>query len=175
MKKIVILSFIILTTSCKPGTNKQRTIADADFTDNKVVHLTDKDGGYTTLEDLVAQHKGAIVYVDLWASWCGPCKEMMPASAALQQYYKGKKVVFIYISLDDKLELWEHAATNFKLKKEESFLARNYPKAQFFQDNIVSNIPRYFLFDKAGRLLDDDALNPAEPELKSTIDQLLAL
>lgn len=175
MKNIAIISLIILFTACKPGTNKQRTVADADLTNNKLVHLTDKDGRYTTLDELVAQHKGSIIYVDIWASWCAPCKQMMPASAALQEYYKGKKVVFYYISLDDRLELWEHAAADFKLKNEESFLARNYPKAQFFQDHMVSNIPRYFLFDKTGRLLDDDALNPAAPDLKNTIDQLLAL
>lgn len=175
MKKIIIILSLIAITACKNNSSTaQRTIVDADLTNHKVVHLTNKDEGYTTLEELVAQHKGKIIYIDVWASWCGPCKAMMPASAALQERYKDKDVAFLYISIDDSIAAWKSSANSFNLQNDESFLARNYPKAAFFQNNNVSSIPRYFLYDRTGRLLDDNAMPPASKDLVNTIDFLLA-
>jgi hypothetical protein len=100
---------------------------------------------------------------------------MMPASAALKKYFKGKNVAFLYVSIDDNSAAWNAAAATFKLENEESFLASNYPKASFFQNNNVSNIPRYFLYDKFGQIIDDNAMRPIEQDLINTIDALLAL
>ncbi|MDP5102139.1 MAG: TlpA family protein disulfide reductase [Nonlabens sp.] len=176
MKKSLFIAFIILVTACKPKDSEQsRTILEADLTDNKVLHLTTATDSYTTLDDLITSNKGKVIYVDVWASWCGPCKQMMPASAALKERYKDKDVVFIYVSIDTNIDAWKQSAMSFNLPNEESFLARNYPKASFFQNNNVSNIPRYFLYDKTGRMIDDNAMRPAEQDLANTIDALLSL
>jgi hypothetical protein len=58
---------------------------------------------------------------------------------------------------------------------ENSFLARNYPKAKLYQDNNVNSIPRYMLFDKNGRLVDNNSRRPIEKDLETTIDGFLAI
>jgi len=98
----------------------------------------------------------------------------MPYSKKLQEKYKDKDVTFVFISIDQDPGKWERSARNFDLI-ENSFLARNYPQAKLFQDNNVSSIPRYMLFDKNGRLIDDNARRPSDKDLETTIDGFLAI
>lgn len=176
MKKLLFLITLSSFIACKPQIEeKKRTVLDANLDDKTITHLTDVDDNYTTLNDIIAQNKGKVVYVDIWASWCGPCKAQMPASEKLQEQFKGKDVTFIYISVDQNADAWSKSAQAFKLNKEKSFLARNYPAGSFYQNNNVSNVPRYFLYDKSGRMIDDDAMRPSEPDLANTIDALLKM
>ncbi|WP_456378085.1 TlpA family protein disulfide reductase [Lutibacter sp.] len=55
-------------------------------------------GGKTSLEDL----KGKILFVEIWATWCGPCIKQMPALTQLIKDYKGKDIKFVSISIDSK-------------------------------------------------------------------------
>jgi peroxiredoxin len=61
--------------------------------DFKVASL---DGGKLSLADL----KGKVVFLNLWATWCGPCKEEMPAMERLWQRYRGQGLVVIALSMD---------------------------------------------------------------------------
>jgi thiol-disulfide isomerase/thioredoxin len=180
MKKLFIIIAAIFITSC--GKKASQTVekkpliklAEADISSNEIVHLTDFEDNYYTLDQILADHKGKVVYLDIWASWCGPCKAMMPYSEKLQEKYKDKDVAFIFISIDQNIQKWEQSARSFNLI-ENSFLARNYPKAKLFQDYNVNSIPRYMLFDKNGRLIDDNARRPSDKDLETTIDGFLAI
>ena len=180
MKKLFIIITAILISSCgekKAETPEKKPLikfAEADISSNDMVHLTDFKDNYYNLDQILADHKGKIVYLDIWASWCGPCKAMMPYSEKLQEKYKDKDVVFLFVSIDQDPGKWERSARDFNLV-ENSFLARNYPKAKLFQDNNVSSIPRYMLFDKNGRLIDDNARRPSDKDLETTIDGFLAI
>ena len=180
MKRLFILVTAILITSCgeKKATTPERKpqikFAEADISSDEIVHLTDFEDNYYKLDQLLDDHKGKIVYLDIWASWCGPCRAMMPYSEKLQEKYKDKEVVFLFVSIDQDPGKWERSARDFNLL-ENSFLARNYPKAKLFQDNNVSTIPRYMLFDKNGRLIDDNARRPSDKDLETTIDGFLAI
>ncbi|GAK91480.1 thioredoxin family protein [Nonlabens ulvanivorans] len=99
---------------------------------------------------------------------------MMPASAKLKERYKGKDVVFLYISIDTKRNAWEKANQEEGFT-EHSYIATNYPKAKIFQLRNVSSIPRYMLYDKNGRMIDDNAMRPVQPNLITAIDGLLSL
>ena len=180
MRTIIILLAAVLMTSCgektaqKSEEKQQITFAEADISSNEIVHLTDFEDNYYNLDQILEENKGKLVYLDIWASWCGPCKAMMPYSEKLQEKYKKKDITFLFISIDQDTGKWERSAKQFNLI-DNSFLARNYPKAKLFQDNNVSSIPRYMLFDKNGRLVDDNARRPSEKDLETTIDGFLAI
>jgi thiol-disulfide isomerase/thioredoxin len=180
MRNIVVLFSILFLISCgektaqKSEEKQQIKFAEADISSNEIVHLTDLEDNYYSLDQILADHKGKIIYLDVWASWCAPCKVMMPYSEKLQEKYKDKEVVFLFVSIDQDIRKWEQSAKSFNLI-ENSFLARNYPKAKLFQDNNVSSIPRYMLFDKNGRLVDDNARRPSEKDLETTIDAFLEI
>ncbi len=79
------------------------------------------NGGKTSLADL----KGKYVYVDVWATWCGPCKAEIPSLKKIEKKYHGKNIAFVSISIDDDRShggSWEKANEDWKKMVEEKEL-----------------------------------------------------
>ncbi|MES2863633.1 MAG: TlpA disulfide reductase family protein, partial [Bacteroidota bacterium] len=70
-------------------------------------------GGLTSLEDL----KGKYVYIDVWATWCGPCRQEIPFLQKTEEAYHGKNIEFVSISIDvlANKEKWNKFVTDNKL------------------------------------------------------------
>lgn len=176
MKWTLIIALFICLTSCKNEIAPVEKAVDIeiDLSNNDIIHLEDPAGVYTNLETILEKHKGKVVYIDYWASWCRPCRAQMPSSRILKEEYANKDVVFIYISVDRDAKAWE-VANQQEAIKTESYLALNYPKGKLYQLRNLSNIPRYMLYDKNGRMVDDEAMRPSNPALTTVIDGLLSL
>jgi len=77
-------------------------------------------GEKATLDDF----KGKVVYLDVWASWCGPCRAEFPFSKQLHERLTDKqkeKVVFLYLSIDEKEMTWKNALTALQLIGEQGW------------------------------------------------------
>jgi thiol-disulfide isomerase/thioredoxin len=113
------------------------------------------------------------VYIDFWASWCGPCIAQMPASKELVEKYKGR-IAFVYLSLDDDIEAWKKMVK--KLDLEKPFLTNHFrigsqsDAATVFE---IAEIPRYVLIDKQGNFVDTRAKGPGSEQLRKQLDLLL--
>ena len=108
--------------------------------------LNDLQGQSVSLSDF----KGQAVFLDFWASWCGPCIEAVPHLKELKQQTRNQKVVFLNISLDYADE-WhqavdEHGLTGIHVHAPGG---RQSAVAQLYQ---VSGIPSYFLVGPDGRM-----------------------
>ncbi|TWF40473.1 thiol-disulfide isomerase/thioredoxin [Chitinophaga polysaccharea] len=126
----------------------------------------------SSIEDIIKQEKGNIILLDLWASWCVPCREEFPFLKALEKEYSGKAIKFIKISLDKEIEKWENASQN------EAFIDNNYLLLDINRSAIITQyqietIPRFILLDKQGVVINADAPPPSDGKLKTLIDQLL--
>ena len=127
---------------------KQRNIPPNTFS------YTNLKGEKVILEDF----KGKVVYVDFWASWCGPCRAEFPFSKQLHERLTDKqkeKIVFLYISIDDKEPTWKNALNALQLIGEQGW---NPGAAQYFG---IPSIPRYMLIDKKGQIIDGNAKRPS--------------
>ncbi|GAB3828825.1 TlpA family protein disulfide reductase [Hymenobacter jeollabukensis] len=125
----------------------------------------------TGQEVRLSDFRGKVVYLDFWASWCGPCLMEMPASATLRKKYEGRDVVFLYVSVDAKEQAWQSALTKPVLHGAnarhgwvpgfEAAAAKAY---------AVNAIPAYFIIGRDGRLLPGKAPKPSAGQ--ATIDEL---
>ena len=124
------------------------------------------DGNEVSLSSL----KGKLVYVDVWATWCGPCKAEIPALRELEEEYHGKNIVFLSVSVDDNKDEW------LKMVKEE-----NLGGIQLWADGwsgitkdyAILGIPRFMLFSTHGKVISNDAPRPSSLEIRDLIDSNL--
>ena len=141
--------------------------------------LTTLDGTQFKL----SEHKGKVVIINFWASWCGPCRTEAPALEALYEQYKDQDVTFLGITYaDDPKDL-------------QAFMAQygmTYPVAEDGKSNVskqlyhIQGVPETFVIDRQGNinrffyfLTDDpaasnDDLQVNQAELGQLIDKLLA-
>jgi len=127
-------------------------------------------GGKTSLKDL----RGKILYVEIWATWCGPCVKEMPALTQLIKDYKGKNIEFVSISIDSKndYEKWK-AMVPEKNVGGVQLLADKGLKSDFMKAFSVGLIPRSILIDENGKIITPKAPRPSSSDTKPYLDKLL--
>lgn len=132
--------------------------------------MYDLDGKAVSLKDFA----GKVIYMDLWASWCSPCRgEMKNGSPALHEKFKDNKdVVFLYISIDDNELKWKDAIKEDKIQGVHALSVGgvNSSVAKAFG---VSGIPRYIIIGKDGKIFDNDATRPSQLETVNTLNKAL--
>lgn len=113
-----------------------------------------------------------ILYVDFWASWCGPCIREMPHELKLAGDYAGK-VTFVMLSVDQDEQAWQKAITKYQLRRPGLVHYRIGPEADLAKFYISKGIPQYVLFDRNGEHASVDAKRPSDPRLRNDLDELI--
>lgn len=121
--------------------------------------VKDDEGNKYSLKDL----KGKVIYLDFWASWCGPCKAQFPHTKKLKEHFKGKDVVFAYISVDENEENWEKAKKKYHLTGLHA-LGEKAWQSKVPTEYGVRSIPSYFLIDKEGKFVLENTPRPSQKE-----------
>ncbi|WP_375239904.1 TlpA family protein disulfide reductase [Aurantibacter sp.] len=141
-------------------------------TDNVI--LIDNGKKKINLKDFLIKNKGKVIFIDFWASWCAPCRKVMPESKKLIIDYKNKDVVFLFISIDKSHKNWKKAQEDENIMfYEHNTLAINYPNAKFYKDLNLKSIPRYLIFNKKGELVHKNAPSPDSKELQSLLNKYI--
>ncbi|WP_294960073.1 TlpA disulfide reductase family protein [uncultured Flavobacterium sp.] len=127
-------------------------------------------GGKTKLSDL----KGKYVYIDLWATWCAPCRAEIPYLQKIEEKYHGKNIEFVSISIDKAKdnEKWKKFVTDKKLGGVQLFADKDW-ESEFVVNYGVTGIPRFILIDPQGNIVKSDASRPSDPELDKQLSALL--
>ncbi|PKB16408.1 thiol-disulfide isomerase/thioredoxin [Flavobacterium sp. 5] len=125
-------------------------------------------GGKTRLSDL----KGKYVYIDIWATWCGPCKAEIPFLKKIEKKYHGKNIEFVSISIDEKNEKWKKFVLDKNLGGIQLIADKEW-ESEFVQSYGVVGIPRFILLDPIGNVLEADADRPSSDNLQTKFDALL--
>jgi len=126
-------------------------------------------GGKTTLESL----KGKYVYIDLWATWCGPCRAEIPSLKELEANLHNKNIAFVSVSIDAEkdYEKWKTFVKEKQLTGIQLYADKN--NMDFIKAFNVNTIPRFLLIDPTGTVVDADAARPSDPRLKEQLNSLL--
>ena len=127
-------------------------------------------GGKTKLEDL----RGKYVYIDVWATWCGPCRAEIPHLQKVEEQYKGKNIQFVSISVDEMKnhDKWKQMVADKNLGGLQLFADNNW-MSSFMTAYGINSIPRFILLDPQGNIVDPDAARPSDPALQEKLNGLL--
>lgn len=130
----------------------------------------DVKGDTIALSDL----KGKVVVIDVWATWCGPCKQQIPYLKKMEEEYRGKDVEFLSVSVDVEKDhqKWVDFVTAEELKGIQLFAAGwGSDICKYYN---IKGIPRFMVVGKDGSMVSIDAPRPSTDDLKKMIDVELA-
>ncbi|MFD1293731.1 TlpA family protein disulfide reductase [Lutibacter holmesii] len=127
------------------------------------------DGTTTSLSDL----KGKYVYVDVWATWCGPCKAEIPSLKKVEAQYHGKNIEFVSISVDalKDHDKWKEMVAEKELKGVQLFADKSW-KSDFVEGYLIKGIPRFILIDTEGNIVNANAPRPSSEKLIELFNEL---
>jgi thiol-disulfide isomerase/thioredoxin len=127
-------------------------------------------GGKTKLEDL----RGKYVYIDVWATWCGPCIAEIPHLKKVEEKYHGKNIEFVSISVDVEkdYEKWKKMVTDKQLGGVQLYADKNWT-SDFIKAFGINAIPRFILIGPDGKVIKADAARPSSVSLTELLDGLL--
>lgn len=118
----------------------------------------------------VTDYSGKIKYIDIWATWCAPCKKEIPYLQNLEKKFADDEIAFISISIDNNQEKWKKFVREHHLGGIHLWAGdwNNLPK-----ELNIGSVPRFMLIDKEGKWLEIDALRPSNPELEYLLEEIL--
>jgi thiol-disulfide isomerase/thioredoxin len=126
------------------------------------------NGNILKLEDL----RGKYVFIDVWATWCEPCKKEIPALKALEEKMKGKNIAFVSISVDSPQDknTWIKFVEDKNLGGYQLF-ADNAFNSFFIKQYAIDAVPRFILIDKEGKIISGDAPKPSSDKIEEFFNQ----
>ncbi|MBK8627467.1 MAG: TlpA family protein disulfide reductase [Saprospiraceae bacterium] len=116
---------------------------------------------------------GKVIYIDIWATWCGPCLRELPFLEKLQENYKGNNdIAFVSISIDQDKPAWE-AMLKQKNMVGIQLIADQAWNSKIVSDYRISGIPRFIIIDKQGNIINANAPRPSDKSLTAILDSAL--
>lgn len=143
----------------------------------KTDHLKGSKDADKLLKELIAPYKGKVIYLDIWGTWCGPCKKEMTYVPAIKEAMFGKDVIFMYLANNSPEESWKNVikenqltgpnVVHYNLPGEQQKMLERRLSIKFF--------PTYILIDKEGNLVNLNAPSPKNKNmLFISLEKLLA-
>ena len=133
--------------------------------------FADANGKEIALSDL----KGKVVYIDVWATWCGPCRKEIPFLKKLEAEYAGNKdMVFMGINVDVSRDRqkWLDFLQTEQLPGIQVFAGAT-AKTALMDPYKITGIPRFILVGKDGKLIFSDAPRPSSNEIRAIFNSAL--
>lgn len=146
---LVVLALMIIVTSAFAMGERLKVSGGGAAVGNPAIDFTLADifGTDKTLSD----YKGKVVFLNFWATWCGPCRKEMPHMQSLYESMFGEDFEMLAVSIDHKTKA---EVSQFISQKGYTFPILVDPKSKVATQYGVSGIPATFIIDKKGIIVD---------------------
>ncbi|MCB0707615.1 MAG: TlpA family protein disulfide reductase [Saprospiraceae bacterium] len=120
----------------------------------------------------LSQLKGKKVYIDVWATWCGPCVKEIPSLKALESELHEEDIVFVSVSIDKEAdkEKWLSFIAKEELQGVQ-LMAKDDWKSDVASAYNIKGIPRFLLIDSEGKIISANAPRPSDPTIREVLLQ----
>ena len=115
----------------------------------------------------LSSFEGNLVYVDVWATWCGPCKAEIPSLKKLEADYQDQSITFLSVSVDTDKETWMKMVQDKELGGTQLW-ADGWSKIT--EDYAIIGIPRFMLFSADGKVISTNAPRPSSDKIRDLIE-----
>jgi len=145
---------------------KEATLALVPGSEAPEIELMDTEGNTLNLSSLF----GKVLYIDFWATWCGPCRAEIPYMEKVAASYAGSsKVSCISISIDEDIDAWKADVAEAKPAWPQ-YVVTAKGQQQVAGDYKINAIPRFVIIDALGKLVEVNAERPSSATVKEQID-----
>ena len=128
----------------------------------------DVEGNEVSLSDF----KGRYVYIDLWATWCGPCVAEIPHLKKLEEHFRGRNICFVSISSDKKRETWEKYVREREMEGVQLHMGKD---EKYMKEIHCEGIPRFLLIDRDGNFINANMTRPSDVRTREVLEGLEGL
>ncbi|MBT1689310.1 TlpA family protein disulfide reductase [Dawidia soli] len=126
--------------------------------------------GVSFVDSVLQHNKGKVIYIDFWATWCGPCRQEFPYAKKMEEAFPDG-VVFLYLCLESNkdayrnlMQKYAHGGIHRFLDGDQSNMVR--------QKYDIKGLPHYMLIDKEGAFVPNSDIRPSEDKTESVIREL---
>ena len=121
--------------------------------------VADMSDGEKILRKIIEPYKGRVILLDIWGTWCGPCKEALSHSAEEYERLKDFDIVYLYLANRSEDEAWKNVIKEYQIIGDNvvhyNLPAEQQSAVEHFLD--VHGWPTYKLIDRDGNVLDVNA------------------
>ena len=123
--------------------------------------LTD---GQEIFRKLILPYRGRVIYIDVWGTWCGPCREEMEHLPKLHETLNGLPVTYMYLANNSPKELWKKSAVRYGLDCTDCVNLRlPNSQQQAIEEYLgLKGYPTYVLVAPDGTIVNNNAPRPSE-------------
>ena len=133
--------------------------------------------GFSLSGEKVSVHDfiGKVIYVDVWATWCAPCRDEFPSLRKLtSDFAANEDVVILTVSIDRNIDRWRNLIKNQpELATVSLIIGEPESITLFNKAYLITAIPRYFLINKSGEIVNANSPGPSSTEIRGEILRLL--
>ena len=139
-------------------------------------HIDSLVDGKDIFQKLIAPYRGRVIYIDVWGTWCGPCRREMEFLPQLHEALKDLPVTYMYLANQSPEELWQKSAKHYGLEGADCVNLR-LPAAQ--QNAVeeylgVQGFPTFLLVAPDGTIVTNTAPRPSQaPSVREAIQKLI--
>lgn len=150
----------------------QKAMATWDSFAKGAVMSTSEEAAYVDMQGnkvSLSDFKGKYLYIDVWATWCGPCRAEIPFLKALEEKFHGRNIHFVSISVDTRKSDWARMVERDHMTGIQLYGGQKAPIISAYK---IDGIPRFFLVDREGRIISSDMSRPSDPATEKALNEL---